>query len=264
MSFFGGLLDLGSYREGERNRKSQEEFAKHGLSWRVADANRAGIHPLAAIGFSGPSYQPQRTGQGDLAKDLIRTHYGKKLTGLESQMVTAQIEGIKANTALINARRLDLINERGQQDTTGGLGIEGQRSANGANIYTEPEGRIKSQHIGLEKTIAPTEFYGADIDGNIDNLLNQQSSEPAESDVYYRGKRFARQTWRHFKSLTGLITKPEPRQSAGKMHVWQWNNWQNNWQRVLKAKVIPLRSMKRKTMTKHGWKQRRKNKKWWQ
>lgn len=39
--------------------KYQREFAQQGLSWRVADAQRAGMHPLAALGAQGmPSYSP--------------------------------------------------------------------------------------------------------------------------------------------------------------------------------------------------------------
>lgn len=36
----------------------QERFAKEALSWRVADAKNAGIHPLYAMGAQLPSYSP--------------------------------------------------------------------------------------------------------------------------------------------------------------------------------------------------------------
>lgn len=36
----------------------EEEFAKNGLSWRIADAAKSGISPLAAIGASGTGYSP--------------------------------------------------------------------------------------------------------------------------------------------------------------------------------------------------------------
>lgn len=49
--------------------KSQRQFAQHGLSWRVADAKRSGIHPLAALGFQGTQYSPQSLGIGDSLKD---------------------------------------------------------------------------------------------------------------------------------------------------------------------------------------------------
>lgn len=39
----------------------QKEFAQNGIRWRVEDAKAAGLHPLAAMGFSGTSYQPVTT-----------------------------------------------------------------------------------------------------------------------------------------------------------------------------------------------------------
>lgn len=61
-SLVGGLVSSG---EGKKNRriareqmKMQREFAQHGVRWRVADAQAAGIHPLAALGMQGLSYSP--------------------------------------------------------------------------------------------------------------------------------------------------------------------------------------------------------------
>lgn len=39
----------------------QKEFAQHGLRWKVEDARRAGIHPLAALGGTGSLYAPAST-----------------------------------------------------------------------------------------------------------------------------------------------------------------------------------------------------------
>lgn len=36
----------------------QREFAQNGVSWRVEDAKRAGLHPLAALGGTGASFSP--------------------------------------------------------------------------------------------------------------------------------------------------------------------------------------------------------------
>lgn len=41
-----------------RNEQLQREFAQNGVQWRVADAERAGIHPLYALGSSGASFSP--------------------------------------------------------------------------------------------------------------------------------------------------------------------------------------------------------------
>lgn len=45
-----------------RGENFQREFAKSGVQWRVEDAIKAGIHPLAAMGMQGPSASPIMVG----------------------------------------------------------------------------------------------------------------------------------------------------------------------------------------------------------
>lgn len=49
---------LEQLRQADIDRNLQKEFAQSGVSWRVQDARNAGIHPLAALGFQGPSSTP--------------------------------------------------------------------------------------------------------------------------------------------------------------------------------------------------------------
>lgn len=42
----------------QKNLELQREFAQNGIRWRVEDAEKAGLHPLAALGAMGASYQP--------------------------------------------------------------------------------------------------------------------------------------------------------------------------------------------------------------
>ena len=41
-----------------RNMAMETDFAKNGISWRIADAAANGISPLAALGSAEPSYSP--------------------------------------------------------------------------------------------------------------------------------------------------------------------------------------------------------------
>lgn len=78
LDFLGGLLGAGlNFFGSQQNRQSQErmaaqnialqrEFAQNGIQWRVADANAAGIHPLAALGASTTSFSPVSVGSTDL------------------------------------------------------------------------------------------------------------------------------------------------------------------------------------------------------
>lgn len=62
-SFFGGLIGGGlnyysQQKANEENIKFQREFAQNSLSWKIEDAKRAGVHPLAALGASGYQAAP--------------------------------------------------------------------------------------------------------------------------------------------------------------------------------------------------------------
>lgn len=45
-------------RQQGQNIQSQEDFAKHGIQWKVADAKAAGLHPLYALGANTASFAP--------------------------------------------------------------------------------------------------------------------------------------------------------------------------------------------------------------
>lgn len=58
-SLAGGLLGNKSASDrAKANVKFQKEFAKYGIQWKVADAKRAGIHPLYALGAQTHSFSP--------------------------------------------------------------------------------------------------------------------------------------------------------------------------------------------------------------
>lgn len=54
----GGLNYFSQQKANEENIKAQREFAQNSISWKVEDAKRAGIHPLAALGASGYQASP--------------------------------------------------------------------------------------------------------------------------------------------------------------------------------------------------------------
>jgi len=85
----------------------QLEFAKNGVKWRVEDAERAGVHPLYALGATGASYSPTistfstsnlKNSTGDhirnMGQDLSRAMYATK-TQAEREAAMLQLEGMK-------------------------------------------------------------------------------------------------------------------------------------------------------------------------
>lgn len=60
----GGVLGA---REKAKDRDAQKEFAQSGIQWKVADAKKAGVHPLYALGAQTHSFAPVSTGSADLS-----------------------------------------------------------------------------------------------------------------------------------------------------------------------------------------------------
>lgn len=67
----GGKMSEDSANErAAANIAAQKEFAQQGVSWKVADAKRAGISPLAALGASTNSFSNVVGGEGKLGEAL--------------------------------------------------------------------------------------------------------------------------------------------------------------------------------------------------
>lgn len=124
MSFLGSLVSAGANLAGsvmgsmseDKDSKTQREFAQKGVTWKVEDAKRAGVHPLFALGAQTHSFAPVTTGavqssMSNMGQDLSRavaagtTSQGrmdaqvKALTltrmGLENDLLASQIAAAK-------------------------------------------------------------------------------------------------------------------------------------------------------------------------
>jgi len=89
------------------NLKKQEEFAKHGIRWKMEDAQAAGISPLAALGASGASFSPVSSGHQEqpFVSDHI-SRMGQNISRAASSMVTSEEREIEAMK--IQSMQLDL------------------------------------------------------------------------------------------------------------------------------------------------------------
>lgn len=59
LSAFSNIIGASmAQRDSSMNRKAQYDFAQRGIQWKVADAKKAGIHPLYALGATGAMYSP--------------------------------------------------------------------------------------------------------------------------------------------------------------------------------------------------------------
>lgn len=124
-SLVGGLFGNAQKQQGqEREIELQREFAQNGLRWKVEDAKRAGIHPLAALGATGASYSPVGLGDNDLsavgsavgqdfsrAVDATRTK-PERLGAVGAKMEALGLERASLENDLLRAQILDITRPR--------------------------------------------------------------------------------------------------------------------------------------------------------
>ncbi len=268
----GSLLDLtGSYfgSRGESSRakqradedyRKQKEFAQSGISWRVADARRAGINPLAALGVSPMHFQPSKIGGQDrtgqavsrMGQNIIQLDAeGKKLS---NDLTQAIINKTKAETAMIG------------QPNTDDMGLT--TSANNLVNIQKPQLTVKKQP-GLEAGTPALSRHYERPDKKIVMALSEAATEPMESDVFAQSQNIMHRLtielqWRsklHFghPALLNEIRNYRPKENAGKGKEWRFNIWKSVWQRGLKQNRVLIDS---EHLTYHKNRLRWANKQW--
>lgn len=88
-SLLGGLFGSSS---ASKDRAAQMDLAKHGISYRVADAKASGIHPLAALGASQANYTP--VGDGGLGDSVGRA--GEAVSRALDPLNKAQLDVLRS------------------------------------------------------------------------------------------------------------------------------------------------------------------------
>lgn len=85
----------------------QQDYAKNVAQWRVEDAKKAGLHPMAALGISSPNYSPVSAPSSpsySTGSDIDPMEFGQSLNYAatkakdadnQQQMVNLQIEGMR-------------------------------------------------------------------------------------------------------------------------------------------------------------------------
>lgn len=116
-SLAGGII--GSRNQAKANAanyNAQKEFAQNGISWRVADAKRAGIHPLFALGGSGATYSPSAQTVGDYNLGSVGNAMGQAIasrqSSFERSMQSEQLKNAKLQNSLLESQIANLDSER--------------------------------------------------------------------------------------------------------------------------------------------------------
>lgn len=108
-SLLGGFMQS---KQADKQAELQKQFAQSGIQWKVRDAEKAGIHPLYALGAQTTSYQPTQVGDLGIAEagqnigraiDATRSNPAK-VNALSLTASQIQLEGLKLDNELKKAQ----------------------------------------------------------------------------------------------------------------------------------------------------------------
>lgn len=89
----------------QQNIAAQREFAQHGIRWKVADAQAAGLHPLAALGAQVSSFSPVSVGSSG---DGGASHFAQAGQDIGRAIKAAQTAEERAARDAETVRKLDV------------------------------------------------------------------------------------------------------------------------------------------------------------
>lgn len=218
-SLINGFLNRKNQNKlADKQENLQREFAQNSIQWRTADAKKAGIHPVAALGSQGISYNPSYVGDGDnfggsqasisyqpeQKVDEKTQAYNDKvnelnLRMLEANTVEAEASAKKAQMSLIpnDPLRPLVPNQSGVGLITSKTGMPGQASSIYGNKIKEAEeaSRFSVNQNGTI-SIVPTE-----------NLMDYVS-ESLLADIEWRlQNKYTNQVDALNKALKGKLPK---------------------------------------------------------
>jgi hypothetical protein len=245
--------------QSQLDRAYQEEFAKHGVSWKAADAREAGLDPLAAMGsntFYSPVAQPVQAARVEgyqhkssgpyLAKmgQDISTNIERFLTQDQRKQ---QNEGIKLDNQYKEIRNLMAFDELNRQQSQAPVAApSAQATKNSLPIAGQPDSAPESNAIVVKKPeitlgkhkgkTAGLHHFGTDYvddDGYLWEMPQEKLADTLESDTFSNVKRFIIQGGKYVK---GLFVKPkEPKTPPSKGHVWVYDKLRGQWREVRKG-----------------------------
>lgn len=201
---FGALSDEKNRQyhesENEKERQRQYEFAKNSLTWRMEDAKRAGIHPLAALGFQGVQSTPIQAGDfGDSLANMGQS--------ISRAMTATQSALDREDTEILN--NLGIERARLQND------LLRLQISNVANQINPP------QPSPIEKQVSSDVGYVKTDSGGYAIVPSEEVKQRIEDSPY---------EWAHgarnIYITQGPRITPDMRDPSAKLkpgHFWQWN-----------------------------------------
>lgn len=219
------------------NYAQQKEFAQSGVQWKVEDAKKAGIHPLAALGVASPStggtHEVGGGGGYDLGASL--SDMGQNIARGVSASSTADqrtMQQLAVQNAKLNVEGQEIENQikRAQLNSMQAVGpafpsandphmISGQgNSMPGVKITPSESVASEKGRPGIQAGLINSLQYVREADGTLGIAPSQQAKERNEDD-------FIAETLWH---LRNRINPPPPNErdyptGDPKKPYWFWH-----------------------------------------
>jgi len=231
--------------EADQNVKMQKQFAQQGIQWKVADAKKAGIHPLYALGAQTHSFAPVQTGISEnmasagqslgRAVDAYRSN-GERLDGFTKASQSLQLENNKLQNDLLKqqiASNQATLNQAGAPPPAPSPGqrylVPGQGSTAGPLIDRQPT------KVTIPDPSRPHNEAGASPEVGWNKTAtgwapgrSEKFAQSAEDDWA------AGVGWNIRNRLVPMMSIKDTRPpfSAGKGRMWEWNALLQEYQSV--------------------------------
>lgn len=242
-------------QEANKNWKRQKKVLKNQIQWRVKDAKKAGLHPLAAIGASHSVHVPYQSkapdyGLKDIGQtiDAARQATGRKKSEYELQLEELNLKNARLQNEYLQGQIVRLNENRNNPgDPT---------ATNEQDVFQTLPSQItseSSEHPG--RTAGPhrpgTTTY-MDDQGYVHRGTDEKLSEAAESvpstsaaliyvDIKYRATmNHLSRTWRGRNKLREMRDKMKPK----KNHHFRWDRMLGAWRQVHNSKGKKLLDVK--------------------
>lgn len=241
----------------KKNFEKQEEFAKHGIRWRVEDAKAAGLHPLYALGANTASFSPvhvgarqpsagaefaAQMGQGlvsaglraatrDERADVLANlqvksaELGVQNQELQNQLLGSQIARMNANPTVSLPSNSDMPLLTGQGNAF--------PSSSGGNAYVQekPLERIHSSPGVPAQEVGTVADYGFARTGTGLAIVPSKDVKERIEDQFIPEIMWSARN-QFVGPYTGAVKAPDPRHyppPKGSTH-WVWNPLANEFQ----------------------------------
>lgn len=177
----------------------QREFAQHGIRWKVEDAKKAGIHPLAALGASTHSFSPVSVGhEPDRSADFnvamgqdisraiqaTRTAQERRLAELQLSNAQADLDGKIIDNQIRASQLQKMTSPAGVGPALPNANDFSTIPGQGNSVQVSPSKVFASQSpgSGIQAGTITSMQYSREANGNVSVVPSEQGKERNEDD----------------------------------------------------------------------------------